>query len=136
MPSIITDQLRLSTASNFVDSVVDSNNSYYVFLGLPNSNGTTPGGTFVGFGRTSTWTSAGTPPSPVDNFEYASHYRDTMMFGKKITSSNVRRVVKKYDWVENNSYDMYRHDYQKTTLSSPYNKTKKFKWCKVLCNNR
>ena len=94
MPSIITDQLRLSTASNFVDSVVDSNNSYYVFLGLPNSNGTTPGGTFVGFGRTSTWTSAGTPPSPVDNFEYASHYRDTMMFGKKITSSNVRRVVK------------------------------------------
>ena len=124
MPSIITDQLRLSTASNFVDSVVDSNNSYYVFLGLPNSTATTPGGAFVGFGRTSTWTSTGTPPSPIDNFEYASHYKDTMMFGKKITSSNVRRVVKKYDWSENTTYDMYRHDYQKTTLSSPYNKTK------------
>ena len=33
------------------------------------------------------------------------------MFGKKITTENARRVIRKIEWVSNNQYDMYRHDY-------------------------
>ena len=102
MAAIVTDQFRILNASNFIDSVLDSNNSYYVFLGLSNP-------AIVGFGRTSDWDDD--IPNPVDNLEYYSHYRDTALFGKKITSSNIRRVIRNVTWTSNTSYDMYRHDY-------------------------
>jgi len=108
MPAVVTDQFRITNAGNFVDSVLDSNNSYYVFLGLPNPVGN-------GFGRSSNWNTS--TPDPVDNLEYLTQYRDTSMFGKKINSSNIRRVVKKYSWVANERYDMYRHDYSVNNLS-------------------
>ena len=47
MAAIVTDQFRILNANNFVETVENSANSYYVFLGLPNPN-------VVGFGRTTT----------------------------------------------------------------------------------
>ena len=114
MPAVVTDQFRITNASNFVDSVLDSNNSYYVFLGLPNP-------AVVGFGRTSNWNSS--TPNPVDNLQYLTHYRDTSLFGKKINSSNIRRVVKKHTWSANTKYDMYRHDYEALSNPAPNSQT-------------
>ena len=45
MPAVVTDQFRIANAGNFVDSVLDSSNSYYVFLGLQNQDGR------IGFGN-------------------------------------------------------------------------------------
>ena len=39
MSAIVTDQFRILNANNFVASVEDTNNSYYVFLGLANPTG-------------------------------------------------------------------------------------------------
>jgi hypothetical protein len=115
MAAVVTDQFRISNASNFVESVLDSNNSYYVFLGLSNPGST---GVPVGFGRSETWdASPSNPPNPTDNLQYLSHYRNTALFGKKVGSANVRRVVRKVDWVANTRYDMYRHDYSEYNLS-------------------
>ena len=36
MAAIITDQLRILNAKNFVAGVQSSSNSYYAFIGLPN----------------------------------------------------------------------------------------------------
>ena len=116
MPAVVTDQFRITNASNFVDSVLDSNNSYYIFLGLPNP-------AVVGFGRTTTWNSANGTPNPVDNLQYLTHYRDTSLFGKKINSSNIRRVVKKHTWSANTRYDMYRHDYEALSNPAPNSQT-------------
>ena len=102
MAAIVTDQFRILNASNFIDSVTGGNDSYYVFLGLDNP-------AQVGFGRTTNWNT--NIPSPTDNLEYLSHYRDTSLFGKKITSSNIRRLIRKVTWTSNTSYEMYRHDY-------------------------
>ena len=107
MAAVVTDQFRILNASNFVDSVVSDNNSYYVFLGLDNP-------TAVGFGRTSDWDT--NTPNPTDNIQYSGHYKDTALFGKKITSSNIRRIVRKVTWTSNTSYDMYRDDY---SISKP-----------------
>jgi len=107
MSAVVTDQFRILNASNFVDLVVSANNSYYVFLGLDNP-------TKVGFGRTTDWDS--NIPNPTDNFEYSGHYRDTSLFGKKITNSNIRRLIRKVTWTSNTYYDMYRHDY---SISNP-----------------
>ena len=101
MSAFVTDQFRILNAGSFVESI--SNNSYYAFLGLSNP-------TAAGFGRTSDWNSS-TTNNPVDNFQHLSHYRDTSLFGKKITTENARRVIRKIEWVSNNQYDMYRHDY-------------------------
>jgi len=111
MSAQVTDQFRISNAGNFVDSVLDTNNSYYVFLGL--SNPTTPN---PGFGRTSDWNS-NKPLEPVDNFQYESQYRSTSLFGKKINSTNIRRVIRKVQWIANTPYDMYRQDYSVYNLA-------------------
>jgi hypothetical protein len=102
MSAIVTDQFRILNAKNFIDSVQSSSNSYYVYVGLPNANQ-------VGFGRTTTWNTD--PPSPIDNIQYQGQISDTMMFGKKITSANVRQSIRRIDWVRGTRYEMYRHDY-------------------------
>lgn len=108
MSAIVTDQFRILNASNFIDSIENSNNSYYVVLGLPNPS-------IVGFGRTTDWDT--NTPDPIDSFNNLNHYKDTVIFGKKITSANVRRVVKRIDWSRGSKYEMYRHDYSITNQS-------------------
>ena len=98
MSAFVTDQFRILNAGSFVESI--SNNSYYAFLGL--SNPTLPN---PGFGRTTNWDTS-TTNNPIDNLQYLSHYRDTSLFGRKITAENARRVVRRIDWVKNNSFDI------------------------------
>ena len=108
MSAFVTDQFRVLNAGSFVESI--SNNSYYAFLGLSNPTAT-------GFGRTDNWNSS-TTNNPVDNFQYLSHYRDTSLFGRRITTENARRVIRKIEWTANNQYDMYRHDYRQGNIAS------------------
>ena len=100
MSAIVTDQFRILNASNFVDSI--ESNSYYITLGLANP-------VAAGYGRTSDWNT--NPPSPTDNLSYAGHTGDTVLFGKKITSANVRRIVRRIDWTAGTKYEIYRDDY-------------------------
>ena len=50
MSAIVTDQFRILNANNFVESVDNTSNSYYIFLGLTNPAGAP---TLVGYGRKS-----------------------------------------------------------------------------------
>ena len=61
MAAIITDQLRILNAKNFVAGVASTANSYYTFVGLPNATD-----------YDSDWES--TPPAPVDNFNNENDY--------------------------------------------------------------
>lgn len=113
MSALVTDQFRILNATNFIESV--DNDSYYVWVGLSNPN-------ISGFGRNANWDGGtgvtnGVVPNPVDNLDYLTQYEDTLLFGKKVTSSNIRRVVKRVDWVRGKKYDMYRHDYSITNVS-------------------
>ena len=107
MPAIVTDQFRILNASNFVENVTNGSNSYYVFIGLANPR--TPTETTKLFGRNWDWNSGGTP-SPVDNFTEAYHAGDTVLYGKRITADNIRRVIRKVTWEPNTKYDFYRDD--------------------------
>lgn len=104
MSAIVTDQFRILNASNFIESVESSLNSYYIFVGLPN-----PSPSSIGFGRTDSWNAS--PPAPVDSFSYNKHAGDTMMFAKKISSANIRRIIRRIDWTAGTRYEMYRDDY-------------------------
>jgi hypothetical protein len=102
MSALVTDQFRVLNATNFIESVKNSSNSYYVFVGLSNP-------TSAGYGRTTTWNS--NTPNPTDNVDYLNHYESTILFGKKITSANIKRVIRKINWVSGQRYEMYRPDY-------------------------
>ena len=97
MSAIITDQLRILNAKNFVNSFSDTK-SYYTFIGLTNPTDIS-----------SEWET--NPPSPIDNFDNENNYWDTIVGMKKIGQSDVRQVVPKRFWSSGTTYDMYRHDY-------------------------
>ena len=102
MSAIVTDQFRILNANNFLDSFSNPQNSYYIFVGLPNP-------TKSGYGRDTNWNILDIAPK--DNVSYSYHTSDTMMYGKKITTSNIRRVIRRIDWVTGTRYEMYRSDY-------------------------
>ena len=108
MSAIVTDQFRILNANNFVESVESANNSYYVFLGLPNAEA-------VGYGRSDNWDE--NTPAPVDSFSSNKHAGDTIMIGKKITSANIRRIVRRLDWTSGTRYEIYRNDYSAANTS-------------------
>ena len=85
MAAIITDQIRILNAGNFVAGVRNQSNSYYSWIGLPNPS------TFQ-----SDWNT--NPPAPKDNFNEENDYWDTMLALKRITSSDVRQVIVKRNW--------------------------------------
>ena len=114
MPAIVTDQFRILNANNFVESVENTNNSYYVFIGLSNPTGAP---TLTGYGRTSDWNTSSKTPAPTDSFSYRAHSGDTMMFGKKISSANIRRIIRRVNWTSGSRYEIYRDDYSATNQS-------------------
>lgn len=106
MPAIITDQLRISKAKNFVDKFASESNSYYVFVGLTNSSD-----------YYEDWDDS--PPSPKDSFDDENDYWDTMIAMKKIKSDDVKQCIKKITWESGITYDMYRHNISRENISKP-----------------
>ena len=101
MAAIITDQIRILNAKNFVAGVSTSTNSYYSFVGLTDPTAIQ-----------SDWDND--PPSPIDNFTNHNDFWDTAIALKKINASDVKQVVKKNSWTSGTTYDYYRHDYSIT----------------------
>lgn len=95
MPAIITDQMRISRAKQFVSAASSSN--YYSFIGLTNPND------FF-----TDWNVS--PPAPKDSFEQELGYWDTMIALKKVYPNDIRQSIRKINWEEGVIYDMYRHD--------------------------
>ena len=104
MSAIITDQIRILNAKNFIAGVSTSSNSYYAFVGLPNPTDVQSDWDF-------------SPPAPKDNFNEENNYWDTMIALKKINSSDVRQVIQKRVWASGTVYDYYRHDYSRSNTA-------------------
>jgi len=104
MSAIITDQIRILNAKNFIAGVTTSTNNYYTFVGLPNPTSIQ-----------SDWDT--NPPAPKDNFDEENNYWDTMIALKKISTTDVRQVIKKRVWSSGTTYDYYRHDYSRSNIA-------------------
>ena len=110
MPAIITDQIRVLNASNFVSGVSTTENSYYVFIGLPNATEIN-----------ADWNT--NTPFPIDSFDQYSDIYDSLISAKKITSSDILKVIRKISWTSGTIYEMYRHDYSINRTSPQTNAT-------------
>lgn len=104
MPAIITDKFRINQASAFIKDVEDASNSYYLFIGLPNHTEVQ-----------SNWNT--NVPAPKDSFDDENSYFESMISLKKISSSDIVRVVRKLNWSQGTTYEQYRHNYTRTNLS-------------------
>ena len=105
MAAIITDQIRILNAGNFIAGVSNASNSYYSFIGLTNPAD-----------YQTDWDSD--PPAPKDNFSQENDYWDTMIALKKINTDDARQVVPKIVWGSGTTYDMYRHDYSRSNTAA------------------
>ena len=105
MAAIITDQIRILNAGNFIAGVSNAGNSYYSFIGLTNPAD-----------YQSDWDFD--PPAPKDNFSQEDDYWDTMVALKKINTADARQVVPKLNWSSGTTYDMYRHDYSRSNTAA------------------
>ncbi len=114
--SLITEQFRIHNADKFLKAFDTTNsgtnyNNIYFFIGrheswysayAANSN----------YGTTSTSTaSEGNVPVPYDNTSFYNEIHDDILSLKKIGFSNVRKVVRRYNWVTGTKYTMYRPNY-------------------------
>lgn len=106
MAAIITDQLRIYNAKQFVDAATTGSDVYYTFIGLPNASA-----------YQADWDT--NPPAPKDSFDQENDYWDTMLALKRVAPTGVKQVVKKVTWSSGTTYDMYRHDITRTNTSKP-----------------
>ena len=108
MAAIITDQLRILNAKDFIASVASTSNSFYSFVGLPNPTDVD-----------ASWDSS--PPDPRDSFNEENNYWDTMIALKKIDADDVKQVIRKVTWKSGTTYDIYRNDIKAENPSKPSN---------------
>ena len=108
MPAIITNKFRLHNASNFVESFSESSpNIYYLAIGRPQAFATSTGGD----SRTQFEGTDASPLTPVDSVSDEFYFFDDVVAAKRITSSDISRVIPRRNWTTGTTYDMYRHDY-------------------------
>ena len=108
MPAIITNKFRLHNASNFVESFSESSpNIYYLAIGRPQAFATST----AGDSRTQFEGTDASPLTPVDSVSDEFYFFDDVIAAKRITSSDVSRVIPRRNWTTGTTYDMYRHDY-------------------------
>lgn len=92
--NLITNYLRKQAAQHFIDRIEAGTDVYYLFIGKPEP-----------------FTNDIDPPQPEQTVQQVviDAYAD-MIAGKRVTSSDVKLMVPRYDWTANTVYDIYTHD--------------------------
>ncbi len=95
MSILIPNNLQLINVDNFIESFTEPNyNIYYYFLATPRP-----------------YASDSSPPRLYDNPQTTEiDTYDNMICGKRITSSDVARMVTRRDWASGTVYTPYAHD--------------------------
>ena len=120
MPAIITDKFRIANAETFVQSFsgIGTTSYYYAFLAHPEPDNSSTSNGQIPLKNYKTVTTGSEPIAPKDSFEQENSYHDSMLFAKRITSSDVARVVPNRVWTNGESYDMYKHNVDIDNVSS------------------
>jgi hypothetical protein len=120
---LITDYFRLNNAKQLRESITETaNNAYYVFIGrsAPYANGDS------------------VVPNPVNSIQEidVDSYRN-MIFGKRITSDDVKIMARRYNWTSNTVYSKYDSstDLSNTAFYVVTDTTSEYHVFKVLDNN-
>jgi len=110
MPAIITNKFRIHNSEQFFESFSEAApNVYYLGIGRPQdfTTSTRPDG------RTENEGTDSASPTPTDTVVEEAYTYDDLLAVKKITSSDISKVIPRRNWTSGEVYDYYRHDYGK-----------------------
>lgn len=105
--AIIKQKTKARNAANYAAQIADGDTSLYFYFGNPVSWATVPGGS----------NNDTNPPAPKDTLIVEKQIWDGIIGLKKITGSDAKRGFKRVNWVSGQYYDMYRDDYDGTTVT-------------------
>lgn len=91
---LITNNFRLTNARAFMERATANNGVYYMFVGKHTS-----------------FPNDAIPPTPVEDVkDTVIDVYDNMLYGKRITSADVKEMVARYNWTSGTVYSKYAHD--------------------------
>jgi hypothetical protein len=102
MAQLITNNFKVYNAENFIT----------------NSNGTD--NLYLAIGRPQTWVNENTPPTPINNVYQDLIYSSENLALKRIVPSDLKQVVKRYDWAIGTVYDQYDNETANISTSNFY----------------
>ena len=88
MPQILTNNFKVYSAQQFVNSV--GTNSLYLFIGKPTS-----------------WANETNPDTPINNESQSNEYWSDSIALKKISVTDVKQVIPRINWVAGTAYSQY-----------------------------
>ena len=100
MTAIITEKFRQHNATQFFESFSEASATvYYLMIGksMPFTSGTSGG-------------SDDSPPTPADDIASEFYTWDSAIAAKKITTSNISKVIPRRDFANSTTFDMYEHN--------------------------
>ena len=102
MAQLITNNFKVYNAENFITSSNGSDNLY------------------LSIGRPQAWANENTPPTPVNNeYQDLVYYSENLAL-KRIVPSDLKQVVKRYDWIVGTVYDQYDNENANVATSNFY----------------
>lgn len=88
--AVLTINQKIDNVNNFINSIDDNRNSYYCFVSTPTSN---------------TDTNVSVVNNSITEVEQLIY--QNMIYGKKLSNTNVCFVTSRYDWIANTVYSRY-----------------------------
>lgn len=122
MPSLVADNFRVFAAEQFIESLEEP----YDINGNPESDNTSAAYNYrskiyLFTGRPQSWelerydnvtgVTEFDPPEPYDSFNDMNEVYDDMIAMKRVTRSDVSKVVRRNTWKSGVKYDMFKNDY-------------------------
>ena len=96
MAGIVTYKFRLNNATQFYESFTEAaniNTRYYMFLA-----------------RSNAWSNEAAPPTPTDTIQNSDfNIWRNMLGAKRVTGSDVRFAIPRYNWTTSTVYTPYSH---------------------------
>lgn len=105
--AIIKQKTKAQSCEGFIADVQTGGKGLYFFFGNPVSWATVPGGSY----------NDTNPPAPKDTLAVEKQVWDGIVGLKKMTSSDIKAAFKRVNWVSGQFYDMYRDDYDGSTVT-------------------
>lgn len=105
--AIIKQKTKAQTCENYVSQVTEGDTSLYFYFGNPVAWDIVPGGSY----------NDTNPPAPKDNLFVEKQIWDGIIGLKKVTSADIKRAFRRVNWVSGQYYDMYRDDYDGSTVT-------------------
>lgn len=109
MAAIINKDFRLRATKSFIADVKDNSNSYYLFIGRPD-----------------TWPNSDTAVTPTNTDEEIRNARNKMMALQTITDADITHAIPRVDWISGTTYSPYTNDQELSGLSNYYVITDEF----------